>query len=87
MPLTETRSNERPPGPHPASRVQFDAGYSRVIEVTAVLEIGAASDAIQATASSPLLETNTASLKQVIDCRQVVSMPLNARNSYAIHIC
>ncbi len=54
------------------------------LTVDLVLQVGATSEAIEVTASAPLLETSTASLGQVIDNRQVISMPLNGRNSYLL---
>ncbi len=54
------------------------------LSVDITLEVGATSEAIEVTASAPLLETNTASMGQVIENRQVVSMPLNGRNSYLL---
>jgi hypothetical protein len=48
------------------------------------LEVGAAAEAVTVVGEAPLLETSTASVGQVIDNRQVVSMPLNGRNSYLL---
>ncbi len=54
------------------------------LTVDLVLEVGATSETIEVTAAAPLLEVNSATMGQVIDNRQIVSMPLNGRSTYLL---
>ena len=44
------------------------------------LEVGAVTEAIEVTAAAPLLDSETSSIGQVIENRQVTELPLNGRN-------
>lgn len=46
------------------------------VTVDVVMEIGSTSESIQVTAESPILDTSTASMGQVIDSRTVLDLPL-----------
>lgn len=46
------------------------------VTVDVVLELGSTSESIQVTAESPILDTSTASMGQVIDSRTVLDLPL-----------
>lgn len=48
--------------------------------VNVVLQVGHPDEVVTVTAASPLLETQTSDLGNVIDARQVVNLPLNGRN-------
>ena len=54
------------------------------LTVDLMLQVGATSESVEVTASAPLLEANSATMGQVIDNRQVISMPLNGRSSYLL---
>jgi hypothetical protein len=51
------------------------------IRIDAVLEVGNKSETLEVSAETPLLQTETASLSQVIEGRHVLEMPLNGRNA------
>ena len=47
-----------------------------------VLQVGAVSESIDVTATTPQLQTNTAAIGTVVDNRTVLELPFNARNFY-----
>src|SRR5690242_2126739 len=51
-----------------------------VVRVDFALHIGDVADAIQVSADAPLLQSETASLGQIMDSRKVTDIPLNQRN-------
>jgi carboxypeptidase family protein len=54
------------------------------LTVDLTLQVGATSESVEVTASAALLETSTATIGQVIENRQLVSMPLNGRSAYLL---
>jgi hypothetical protein len=52
--------------------------------ITVVLEPGEVREVLEVTAVTPLLETNTASIGQVIDTTKILELPLNGRNAFAL---
>ena len=52
--------------------------------LTVPLEVGSVSQTVEVTSSEPLVATTTSSLGQVIDNQEVLSMPLNGRNPFAL---
>lgn len=54
------------------------------IEVNLPLEIGSASETVRVTTETPLLQTGTSSLGQVIDERETDELPLNGRNPMSL---
>ena len=52
--------------------------------ITVPLEVGSVSQTVEVTSSEPLVATTTSSLGQVIDNQEVLSMPLNGRNPFAL---
>ena len=52
--------------------------------LTIQLEVGSVSQTVEVTSSAPLVDTTTSSLGQVIDNQEVLSMPLNGRNPFAL---
>jgi hypothetical protein len=48
------------------------------------LEVGSINQSVEVTSSAPLLDSVTSSLGQVIDNSQILSMPLNGRNPFAL---
>jgi outer membrane receptor protein involved in Fe transport len=52
--------------------------------LTISLVVGSVSQSVEVTGSAPLIDTTTSSLGQVIDNHEVLSMPLNGRNAFAL---
>jgi hypothetical protein len=50
-----------------------------ILELNVKLELGAVTDSVSVTGESPILETSTASLGQVVDNRMISEMPLAGR--------
>src|SRR2546425_9964042 len=50
------------------------------VRLNATLEIGGTTQEVTVAGAAPLLETENASLGEVIDTRQVLTLPLNGRN-------
>ena len=48
------------------------------------LEIGASTETVEVSASAPLVDSATSSLGQVIENRQIINLPLNGRNPFAL---
>lgn len=63
-------------------RVQVSTNNRLTVDIQ--LELGAVTDAVTVTAETPLLVTSTASLGQVINQRQVESLPMNGRSPLAL---
>jgi hypothetical protein len=50
------------------------------VRIDPKLEIGSPTEVVTVTSQTPLLQTDTASLSQVVESRTVIEMPLNGRN-------
>ncbi len=48
------------------------------------LEVGQTTETIEVTGSSPLVDSSTSSLGQVIENKEILDMPLNGRNPFAL---
>jgi hypothetical protein len=48
------------------------------------LQLGAATETVVVTAEAPLLESTTAAMRQVVDTRSIVDLPLDQRNVYSL---
>ena len=66
-------------GFRPAS-AEFVLEVSQVKQVNVQLELGAAAEVVDVTASVPLIDLETSSTGEVIQGRQVTELPLNGRN-------
>ena len=53
-------------------------------EINIQLEVGAVGDSVQVTGEAPLVNTEDASIGQVIENRRVQELPLNGRNAFAL---
>jgi Carboxypeptidase regulatory-like domain/TonB dependent receptor len=66
------------------------AGIELRVDQTATVPIelkpGAVSESVEVTAAAPLLDTQISSLGQVIENKQILDMPLNGRNPFALGI-
>ena len=54
------------------------------LRIDIALEVGTATESVQVTAETPLLQPNTSSLGQVVDNRKIVEFPLAGRNTFAL---
>lgn len=52
--------------------------------LTIALEVGASSETVEVTSAAPLVDSATSSLGQVIENRQILNLPLNGRNPFAL---
>jgi hypothetical protein len=53
-----------------------------VVRIDATLEVGGVTESIEVTGETPLIQSQTSSLGQVIEDRHVLEMPLNGRNVF-----
>ncbi|HEY6446383.1 MAG TPA: carboxypeptidase regulatory-like domain-containing protein [Acidobacteriaceae bacterium] len=58
----------------------FALQISESKEINFKLQVGAGTETVQVTSASPLVDTTTSSMGEVIEGRQVVDLPLNGRN-------
>ena len=63
-------------------RSAFDLQVQQSARIDATMEIGADTQTVQVTALAPLLQTDNASLGQVVDERKTNETPLNGRNVF-----
>ncbi|MBI3209169.1 MAG: TonB-dependent receptor [Candidatus Solibacter usitatus] len=56
----------------------------QTVNLTVGLEIGAVSETVEVTAATPLIDSTTSSLGQVIENKKIVELPLNGRNVFAL---
>jgi hypothetical protein len=63
-------------------RASIDLQVQQSVRIDATLEVGAESQTVEVTAETPLLQTDNASLGQVIDERKTNETPLNGRNVF-----
>jgi hypothetical protein len=62
------------------TRDQITVNVDAAVRVDTRLEVGEVNQAVEVTAESPLLQTENASLSQVVASRSVQELPLNGRN-------
>jgi hypothetical protein len=60
--------------------VNFDLQVSQVKSLNFVLKLGAASETVEVTSAAPLVDTETSSLGEVVEGKQLAELPLNGRN-------
>ena len=51
------------------------------LEVNPTLQVGAVTDSVQVTSATPILETQSSSVQQLVDTRAINDLPLNRRNA------
>src|SRR5215475_6981941 len=56
----------------------------QTVNLHIVLELGAATETVEVSSSAPLVDSATSSLGQVIENVQILNMPLNGRNPFAL---
>ena len=62
------------------TRQPITVAVESVVRIDASLEVGEATQAVEVRAETPLLQTQTSTLGQVVEHRQVQDLPLNGRN-------
>jgi hypothetical protein len=63
-------------------QASIDVQVQQTVRIDANLEVGAESQTVEVTAQTPLIQTDNASLGQVIDERKTNETPLNGRNVF-----
>lgn len=63
-----------------AEQPAFKLDVNQVVRLNVALQIGSTEEKIEVTAAEPLIESQTSSIGQVIEQRQVNDLPLNGRN-------
>ena len=63
-------------------RASIDVQVQQSVRIDAIMEVGADTQTVEVTAETPLLQTDNASLGQVIDERKTNETPLNGRNVF-----
>jgi hypothetical protein len=61
-------------------RDSFQVEVQSVVRIDAAMQVGEVNQVVDVTAQTPLIDTDTTSLGQVIEGRSVQQMPLNGRN-------
>src|SRR5690349_10138744 len=56
----------------------------QTVNLRVQLEVGAATETVEVTGAAPLVDSATSSLGQVIQNKQIIELPLNARNPFAL---
>ena len=56
----------------------------QTVNLQITLEVGASTETVEVTGSAPLVDSSTSSLGQVIENRQILNLPLNGRNPFAL---
>jgi Carboxypeptidase regulatory-like domain len=64
------------------TRESIEVQVQQSVRIVPVMEVGAVSQTVNVTAATPLLQTDNASLGQVIDERKTNETPLNGRNVF-----
>jgi outer membrane receptor protein involved in Fe transport len=65
-------------------RDQIEVTVQSRVQIDIVLEPGAVTETVVVRAETPVLETSTASVGQVVDLDKILHLPLNGRNPYLI---
>ena len=68
------------PGFKTSTRPGIKVEVAAVLRIDFQLELGTASETVQVTGAAPLLESQSASLGQVVQTRVINDLPLNGRN-------
>jgi Carboxypeptidase regulatory-like domain/TonB dependent receptor len=62
----------------------IDLQVDQTVNLELKLDVGAVSESVEVTGAAPLLDSVTSSLGQVIGNKEVVDLPLNGRNPFAL---
>jgi hypothetical protein len=84
MPLGRYSLTVESPGFKKKTIAGLELRVDQSARIVAVLEPGEVRELVQVTAMTPLLETDTSSLGQVIENKKILDLPLNGRNPFAL---
>ena len=65
-------------------REPIDVEVESTVQIDVVLEVGDVTEIVELTAATPLLDTQTSSLGEVVESRKVRDLPLNGRKPLAL---
>ena len=68
----------------PLTQTGLELEVNQVARVDAVLQLGAVAQSVEVSASAVLLESETSTLGQVVESKQITELPLLGRNPYAL---
>ncbi|MGI8782937.1 MAG: TonB-dependent receptor domain-containing protein [Acidobacteriota bacterium] len=68
----------------PVTRSGITLRVEQVARIDFTMEVGEVHDQVTVTGDSPLLESTTSSVGQVVDNRKIVDLPLNQRNPFSL---
>ena len=71
-------------GFRPQTQTGIVVQVDQTVRVEFVLQVGAVTEQVEVTAAAPLIDTSTSSLGQVIGNKQILDLPLNGRNAFAL---
>jgi hypothetical protein len=80
LPPGNYRITVQSPGFHPVTRTGITLDVDETARIDFVLEVGAVSEKVEVVANASLVDTQTATLKEVIDQRRIQELPLNGRD-------
>ena len=72
------------PGFKRSVREPIGLEMSQVVRIDASMELGEVTESIEVTGATPLLESETSTLGEVINERKVIDLPLNGRNPFGL---
>jgi hypothetical protein len=84
VPLGDYSVSVTAPGYQTKTTSGINLQIDQTINLHITLDVGLVSQTVQVTSAAPLVDTVTSSLGQVIDNKQVLNMPLNGRNPFAL---
>jgi hypothetical protein len=62
----------------------IDVGTNQVVRTNAVVQVGALNESVTVTGSSPIIDTDRATVSETIKERAIVELPLSGRNVWAL---
>jgi outer membrane receptor protein involved in Fe transport len=71
-------------GFRPQTQTGITVQVDQTVRVEFTLQIGSVSERVEVTTAAPLIDTSTSSLGQVIGNKQILDLPLNGRNAFAL---
>ena len=67
-----------------AVRETFELQVNQDVSIDIGLQVGELTDSVTVTGETPLLESTTSSVGKVVENREIINLPLNTRNPYAL---